>query len=287
MRYAVERLAASPFADDIGDRHAAHFEALVADAEAQRASDEKSALDRLEADHENLRAALDWLRANAPARFVALAGSLVGLWHLHSHFAEGRAYLADALAMSPAADEQRARLLSAVGELAAWSGDIAAARASIDEAIPLWQRSAAATRDQRIAARPGLGWFNAGEDLRARECIEESLRIAQSIGERALVNRARIGLLQMLVAVGDLDQVEPMAREALSEAERQRDVRSEHFAHHFLADCPLIAGDAARAAPRYRRALELARALGERTEMASKFRASRCRRQEPGTRNAR
>jgi hypothetical protein len=45
-------------------------------------------------------------------------------------------------------------------------------------------------------------------------------------------------------------------------------VRSEHFAHHFLADCPLIAGDAATAASRYRRALELAHALGERTEMA-------------------
>ncbi len=266
--YAVEKLAASPFADDIGDRHAAHFEALVADAEAQRASDEKSALDRLEADHENLRAALDWLRANAPARFVALAGSLVGLWHLHSHFAEGRTYLADALARSPTADEQRARLLSAVGELAAWSGDIAAARASIDEAVPLWQE---AQRPREISASLldlGWGWFNAGEDLRARECIEESLQIAQSIGERALVNRARIGLLQMLVAVGELGQVEPVAREALAEAERQRDVRSEHFAHHFLADCPLIAGNAAGAAPRYRRALELAHALGERTEMA-------------------
>ena len=59
-----------------------------------------------------------------------------------------------------------------------------------------------------------------------------------------------------------------MARDALAEAERQRDVRSEHFAHHFLADCPLIAGDAASALPRYRRALELAHALGERTETA-------------------
>jgi len=39
-----------------------------------------------------------------------------------------------------------------------------------------------------------------------------------------------------------LDAVEPMAREALRDAERQGDVRSEHFAHHFLADYPLIRG---------------------------------------------
>jgi hypothetical protein len=98
--------------------------------------------------------------------------------------------------------------------------------------------------------------------------MEESLRIAQAVGDRALTARARIGLLQMLVALGELDAVEPMAREALADAERQRDLRSAHFAHHFLADCPLIRGDAAEAAPRYQRALELAVALGDRSETA-------------------
>ena len=72
--------------------------------------------------------------------------------------------------------------------------------------------------------------------------------------------------MQALVALGELDIVEPMAREALADAERQGDLRSAHFAHHFLADTPLIRGDAATAAPRYRRALELAVALGDRSE---------------------
>jgi predicted ATPase/class 3 adenylate cyclase len=266
--FAAEKLATSAFADDIGDRHAAHFETLVAEATAQRAQDEQRALDRLETDHDNLRAALDWLRSNAPARFVVVAGALAGFWHLHSHFAEGRAYLADALAMTPDPDETRARLLSAVGELAAWSGDLPSARTSIDEAIAIWRE---ARRDREISASLlDLGWacFNGGDDAAARASMEESLRIAQRVGERALINRARIGLLQTLVAVGELDNVEAMARDALAEAERQHDVRSEHFAHHFLADCPLIAGDATSALPRYRRALELAHALGERTETA-------------------
>ena len=99
--------------------------------------------------------------------------------------------------------------MSAEGELAAWSGDIAGARASIDEAIRTWQE---ARRPRAISASLpdlGWGWFNAGDDLRARECIEKSLRLAQSTGERSLVDRARIGLLQMLVAVGDVAQVEP------------------------------------------------------------------------------
>ena len=248
----VEKLRRAPFADEsaTGTRRISRARRRC---DAQRGSDEKDALDRLEADHDNLRAALDWLRTNAPARFVAMVGSLVGLWHLHSHFGEGRAYLVDALAMTPDPDETRARVLSAIGELAAWSGDVATARTSIEEAIPIWRESHRPSQIGASLLDLGWGWFNAGEDSRARDSMEEALRVAQATGERALINRARIGLLQMLVAVGELDQVEPMARAALAEAERQHDLRSEHFAHHFLADCPLIAGDAAAAAPRYRR----------------------------------
>ncbi len=266
--FAIEKLEASVFAEDIGDRHAAHFEELVQEATALRSKDEKAAIDRIEADHDNVRAALDWLRVDAPARFVQLAGSLGWFWHLHSHFTEGRAYLAEALVMAPDPDEIRARLLSSAGELAAWSGDLPTARASIDEAVSIWRD---ARQDREVSAsllELGWGCFNSGDDAGARQCMEESLRIAQAVGERALIDRARIGLLQVLVALGELDIVEPMAREALADAKRQRDLRSEHFAHHFLADCPLIRGDAATAAPRYRRALELAVALGDRSETA-------------------
>ena len=96
--------------------------------------------------------------------------------------------------------------------------------------------------------------------------MEESLRIARVVGERPFIDRARVGLMQVLVGIGELDIVEPMAREALADAERQGDVNSAHFAQHFLADCALIRGDCATAGPRYRRALELARELGDRSE---------------------
>jgi hypothetical protein len=98
--------------------------------------------------------------------------------------------------------------------------------------------------------------------------MEEGLRLQQSVGDPLLVNRARIGLLQVLISLGDLDTVEAMAPEALAVAEAMNDLRSAHFAHHFLADCALLRGDAVTAAPRYRRALELAVELGDRSETA-------------------
>ncbi|HEX5863996.1 MAG TPA: hypothetical protein VF014_07020, partial [Casimicrobiaceae bacterium] len=256
------------FADAIRDRHAAYFEALAEDAFRQRGEREKACLDLIESEHDNLRAALDRLRTIAPERFLGLAGALGWFWHLHSHFAEGRAYLAEALALTSARDVVRARALSAAGELAAWSGDLPSARASIDEAAALWRK---AGREREIGlAQIELGWgyFYGGDDAAARHCMEDSLRIAKAVGERPFFNRARVGLLQVLVALGELDRVEPMAREALADAERQDDLRSAHFAQHFLADCALIRGEGASAVPGYRRALELAVELGDRTETA-------------------
>jgi hypothetical protein len=161
-----------------------------------------------------------------------------------------------------------ARALAAAGELAAWSGDLCATRPLIEEAVTLWR---AQGQTQEIPfALIDLGWgcFYAG-DPDARRLMEEGLRLQQAIGDPLLVNRARIGLLQILVGLGELDLVEPMAREALAVAVRTGDVRSEHLAHHFLADCLLIRGDCANALPRYRRSLVLAVEINDRAEIGA------------------
>src|SRR5439155_6158029 len=131
--FAIEKLDDRALADTVRERHAAYYQALAEEARALRGDDEKASLDRLELEHDNLRAALDWLRTHAPARFVHLCGLLGWFFHLHSHFLEGRGYLVDALALARARNEERARVLSALGELAAWSGDLATARAAIEE----------------------------------------------------------------------------------------------------------------------------------------------------------
>ena len=263
--FAREQLDARPDADAVRAGHSAYFAALAERVHASRWHDEKKSLDLLEEEHDNLRAALDDLRIRDPHRALELAGALGWFWHLHSHFSEGRKRLADALSRAPRDDDARARALAAAGEIAAWSGDLGTARPFIEEAVTLW-RARGETREVACALiELGWGCFFAG-DADARRYMEDGLRLQQTVGDPLLVNRARTGLLQVLVSLGELDIVEPMAREALAVAEATHDLRSEHFAHHFLADCPLIRGDSAAAVPRYRRALELAVELGDRAE---------------------
>ncbi len=67
----------------------------------------------------------------------------------------------------------------------------------------------------------------------------------------------------MLVALGEAERAEELSRELLALAQVHDDPRAEHFAHHFLADCALIAGHCEVAEERYRRSLEAALPLGD------------------------
>jgi len=269
--FAAERLVAGGDENDVRAAHAAFFEAIAERAYRERFERESELLLELERDHDNLRAAIDWLGEHDSKRRLSLVGALGWFWHLHSHFAEGRARLAQALAGRTERDEFRARALTAAGELAAWAGDIPAAVPLVEEAVLIWNELGVEQEAALALHELGWGYFLTGDDPAARRCMEESLALQQRHGTPVLVNRAQIGLLQVLVSIGELDIVERLSQEALELAVRLGDRRSRHFAYHFLADCALIRGDCEVAQERYRRSLELAVELGDRFEIATEI----------------
>ncbi|MDP9243641.1 MAG: tetratricopeptide repeat protein [Chloroflexota bacterium] len=264
--FALEQLAAAEDEEAIRARHAAFFSALAEAAYAERLTNGTDRADELEREHDNLRAVLDWLGPRDPRAVLRLAAALGWFWHVHSKFTEGRARMADALAATDGRDADRARALSAAGELAAWQGDVDAARPLLDGAISIWRELGG---EQQIAlALHDLGWgyFYAGKIAESRRAMEESLDLQRSIGDPVLVNRAQLGLLQVLVAVGDVETVRRLGPEALALSQRLGDLWSEHFAHHFLADCAVIEGDCVTAQQHYARSLDAAWRSGDEVE---------------------
>jgi predicted ATPase/class 3 adenylate cyclase len=266
--FAIERLASHADASDVHARHATFFQELAESAFLERFEREGELSAELELEHDNLRAALEWLGANDPRRHLRMAGSLGWFWHVHSHLAEGRARLSQALAGESGWIRERARALSAAGELAAFQADVDAARPLVEEANATWADLGSVEEVALSLHDLGWGYFFAGKDEEARRCMEESMELLRPLGRPFLFNRSRIGLLQVLVSMRELDTVEQLAPEALRLAEELGDRRSEHFAHHFLADCPLIRGDCDTAEQRYLQALDLAVRLGDRSETA-------------------
>ena len=119
--FARERLAASDDADAIGRRHAEWFLALAEEAEPFLKGAEQAVwLQRLEDEHDNLRASLDWFFDHGDVdAAVRLAGTLWLFWYMHGHVTEARRWIRRALDVaSDEPSEARAHLLYGAGYLA-------------------------------------------------------------------------------------------------------------------------------------------------------------------------
>jgi predicted ATPase/transcriptional regulator with XRE-family HTH domain len=99
-QYALEQLESSGEATTYRRRHAAALLELAGTGDTDPSGpDEIAALDRLEAEHDNLRAALRWaLTHQDNEAALRSAAALFPLWERRGHFQEGREWLDQALA---------------------------------------------------------------------------------------------------------------------------------------------------------------------------------------------
>jgi non-specific serine/threonine protein kinase len=137
--YALEQLRAAREDDAIGGRHAHFYATLVEQAEPKlTGADQARWLDRLEAEHANLQAALRWASQTGDTDLaLLLAARLWRFWQLRGHFAEGRRWLEEVLATEESASMARAKALIGLAGLCYWQGDWDAAEAAYGHAREL------------------------------------------------------------------------------------------------------------------------------------------------------
>lgn len=161
-------------------RHAGHFLNLAGEAGARFSGPEQRlGLDRLEAEHDNLRAALAWLLDHEVETALTLAGRLWPFWELRGHIAEGRRWLALSLAASAARTAARAWVLHGAGVLADAQNDRPEALAHTEESVAVFRE----VGGRRGPAYPlaFLGYLHRTSDPdRARALLEESLTVCRA-----------------------------------------------------------------------------------------------------------
>ncbi len=147
-QYARDRLLESREVERWRVRHLTHFVALAEQMALQlHGAEQVAALDHLEQEYDNLRAAFAWSSSQADSTadqtMLRLSGALSWFWHMHGYEGEGRAWLAEALERTPQHGTNRARAtaLNGAALLARFNqGDYAAAYAYAEESVALWQQ---------------------------------------------------------------------------------------------------------------------------------------------------
>jgi predicted ATPase/DNA-binding XRE family transcriptional regulator len=184
--YALERLGAADEEFGLRRRQAEFFVTLAERAQAKlRGSDQLNWLKRLEADHANLRAALEWLLRNEEAELAGrLCAALWPFWRARGHFHEARTWLAATLGLGSKVPEPiRAMVLTGAGVLAILQNDYAVATDLLTQARALF----AARGDRRglALALRNLGWVahECSEYERAEVLCIDSLTLWREVGD--------------------------------------------------------------------------------------------------------
>ena len=141
--FGREALVASGEAEVTQRAHAAYYLALAEEAEPRLTGAGRGRwLERLQCEHENLRAALARLMEHKEwEAALRLGGALVHFWWMRGYLSEGRTKLARALAGSRGvvATPLRAKALCAAGTLAARQGDYVQAEILCGESLALFR----------------------------------------------------------------------------------------------------------------------------------------------------
>jgi non-specific serine/threonine protein kinase len=177
--FGIERLEASGEAGALRARHAAYCLALVRNINAD--PDEMIRSDRLEREHDNVRAALRWaLEGGDVLVGLRIAAALRRFWWRRGYLSEGRRWLADLLARGdrdPAicATAEWATALGAAGYLAWAQADYAAALAYHREAIARWVELGEPRGLAAAQAFLGTTLSSQGDMRAARPVLEQAL----------------------------------------------------------------------------------------------------------------
>jgi non-specific serine/threonine protein kinase len=199
-QFARDRLSSQDDALDIHRRHATHYVTLVDEAEPNLVgANQGEWLDRLEAEHDDLRAALRWVldnRVAEPDQTLHLAGALWRFWFVRGYLGGGLRWLEEAIAvatsdLSPPKGRNIApiprlpKVLNSAGVLAHYRGDYGKAARLCGEGLALSRQLdhqlgiADALNGLALVARSG-GNFPA-----ARTMYEASLAILRLVGSAA------------------------------------------------------------------------------------------------------
>ena len=231
--YGLECLVASGEAQAVQRAHARYYLALAEAAEPQLTGPDQAVwLEQLEAEHDNLRAALRWVEeSGAVEEGLRLAGALCQFWLARSYLREGQECLARLvpLARTSMPMAARVKVLTGAGHLAHNQGDYVAARALFEESLALWREIG----DKRgiATALNDLGWvaWRQGNYAAARTLSAESLALWKDLGERQGMATALTNLGWLAHHQSDYAEARALFEESLTLRRALEDTRGVAF----------------------------------------------------------
>jgi predicted ATPase/class 3 adenylate cyclase len=222
--YAVERLQDSGEAEELQRRHGEHFLALAEEAYPNLKGSPKVWLDRLEAEQDNLRAALDRLEATGESELaLQLAGALYRYWYMRGHLGEGWRRLDGLLRADERPTAARARALVGSAVMAANGEDLATGRLRAEEALALHRTLGDAWGAAYSVFMLAMIATEESDWAKAKPLFEESMGAFHELGDEHYTLLATEALAWMYSNLGEPERSRALHEDVLRRARAQSD----------------------------------------------------------------
>ena len=268
--YAREKLEQASEGTTLRDRHRDWFLSLAERAESGlEGVDQVAWLDRLEAEQDNLRAALAW-RQTQPGETGAglrLAGALAEFWEKRGYATEALGWLEAALVAGenmPAA--ARAKALAGLARLATLRGETERPRTFQEEALALYRGLGDTAGMARSSRSLGIVAASRGDYEAAASRFEESIALYRAMGDERGAGIGLMALGWLARGLGDDERANFLMSEGLTLLRTLGDERSRRSMTPGLNHLGLVAcaqGDFERATALLEEGLALSRELGD------------------------
>jgi predicted ATPase/DNA-binding XRE family transcriptional regulator len=262
--YAYARLVDRDEADALHSRHLRFQVGLAERAEVQlRGPEQLVWLDRLERDHDNVRAALAWAEQRDSAREdgLRLAGAIWFFWLIRGHVAEGCRWFAGLLATTAQAlpdPRTRAKALTGAGALAFQMVDYDRSVAYHEEGLALYRQLDDKRGIATVLSGLAVVTSGRGESARALVMFCEVLDLSLRIDDRPAAANALANLGITARGLGQLDQARDFDTRALDMYRELGNRGARANVIHSLGNVALDRGDLVEASSCFREALAMA-----------------------------
>jgi predicted ATPase len=268
--FALERLEASGEAEEAHQRHASWFLDLAERAAPELTGPEQQEWGRrLEADHDNLRAALTWAVSHDSESALRLCAALHEFWILTSALREGTLWCDRALAAGDAgAPACRANAMYTAARLAYRQGNVAKASDHADTALELFERLG----DERGMARAKAALAasrSTSADVATRiALLTEALEIMRRVDDAYYISMCANNLAIAYVEAGNVEVALDLFFESAAMDRRRHDKLTFVLTVANIVEMLVVLGRVDEALPLLREVVEDFRRLRHRANLS-------------------
>jgi predicted ATPase/class 3 adenylate cyclase len=256
--FAQEKLEETEEAEDIRRAHAEFFGGLAEEAQPHLIGrHQKHWLDRLEQEHDNLRAALHWVLAKDPALAGSIAAHMYRFWYVRGYLSEGRRWL-ELVLKSAVPIRHAVTVATMLGMFAYVQSDFDEARSASLRGMALATEAGDERGVLRCTETLALCAMEQGEYAEARTHFEKILEGFHTLHEERSVAVTIANLGALCVFENDYYKASELANESLRRFRNLDDKEGMAGVFVVLGLNEILLGDSTSATPYLKEALDVA-----------------------------